>query len=333
MKVEIPILISLLFLAVFLQFTPLLTRRGIFFSATVDPAFPRSNDGRRVLRSYRRQAALWSVLAIAIALALLSTKPSPLLLLPMIVLVVGSSLSYWRKFREVHERYGVRAPNVRYAELMPGVQQTGLNLWLSVPPIAWLVGVAAYLQAHWSDVPERFPVHWGADGQPNGWATRSFHGVYGPVLMALFMNAFCVLLAVVLLRLSRNTTMRHVTVTMVLLVMYPLSFSLGMVALLPLVAFPMWLIPAVTLAFVGGLVVWSARKIIAPSSRDVVPEPRSDAYWKAGLFYYNPEDPAIFVSKRVGIGYTMNFANKMSWLVLAGLVLVLLAPALLLRIK
>ena len=51
------------------------------------------------------------------------------------------------------------------------------------------------------------------------------------------------------------------------------------------------------------------------------------------MFYYNPDDPAIFVSKRVGIGYTMNFANKMSWLVMAGILLIALLPALLRKIK
>ncbi len=49
------------------------------------------------------------------------------------------------------------------------------------------------------------------------------------------------------------------------------------------------------------------------------------------MFYLQPDDPAIFVSKRVGIGYTMNFANKMSWLVLAGMLLIALLPALLLK--
>ena len=81
------------------------------------------------------------------------------------------------------------------------------------------------------------------------------------------------------------------------------------------------------------LFVWSIPKITAPAATDVVPEPQSDSYWKAGMFYYNPDDPAIFVSKRVGIGYTMNFANKMSWLVMLGILLIALLPALLLKTK
>ena len=33
------------------------------------------------------------------------------------------------------------------------------------------------------------------------------------------------------------------------------------------------------------------------------PEANSaDANWKSGLFYFDPEDPALFIEKRIGIG-------------------------------
>ena len=49
-----------------------------------------------------------------------------------------------------------------------------------------------------------------------------------------------------------------------------------------------------------------------------------DACWKWGLLYVNPADPSILVEKRFGIGYTLNFGNRWTWVVLA---LLLLAPA------
>jgi uncharacterized membrane protein len=51
--------------------------------------------------------------------------------------------------------------------------------------------------------------------------------------------------------------------------------------------------------------------------------------WKAGLFYNNSNDPAILVAKQVRIGYTLNFANKFCWLILAGILLLALFPAML----
>lgn len=40
-------------------------------------------------------------------------------------------------------------------------------------------------------------------------------------------------------------------------------------------------------------------------------------YWKAGVFYVNRNDPAIFVRKRTGIGYTFNFGHWVAWVVMA----------------
>ena len=43
-----------------------------------------------------------------------------------------------------------------------------------------------------------------------------------------------------------------------------------------------------------------------------------DDCWKYGVFYFNRDDPALFVPKRFGLnlGYTLNFANRWSWVVL-----------------
>ena len=39
-----------------------------------------------------------------------------------------------------------------------------------------------------------------------------------------------------------------------------------------------------------------------------------------GILYYNPNDPSIWVDKRFGIGWTLNFAHKES-LVIIGMIL------------
>lgn len=38
-------------------------------------------------------------------------------------------------------------------------------------------------------------------------------------------------------------------------------------------------------------------------------EPDNDRYWHGGLLYLNPNDPAWFVTRRVGIGWAINFGN------------------------
>ena len=44
-------------------------------------------------------------------------------------------------------------------------------------------------------------------------------------------------------------------------------------------------------------------------------EPPPEEGWH-GAFYYNPNDPSLVVPKRYGIGYTLNFSNPWSWVVM-----------------
>jgi uncharacterized membrane protein len=57
-----------------------------------------------------------------------------------------------------------------------------------------------------------------------------------------------------------------------------------------------------------------------------------DRYWYAGVFYNNPDDPALFVPKRYGLGWTMNFGHPQSRLVLLGVLLLVLLPPLVVAI-
>ncbi|MEN8905795.1 MAG: DUF5808 domain-containing protein [Clostridiales bacterium] len=46
----------------------------------------------------------------------------------------------------------------------------------------------------------------------------------------------------------------------------------------------------------------------------------SDDHWKLGVFYYNHDDPALFVEKRFGVGWTLNFANKIAISIFVGII-------------
>jgi uncharacterized membrane protein len=242
---------------------------------------------------------------------------------------VGATLSYWRKFRETHARYGVKAAEIRQASLSMSPANENFNLWITLVPFLALAAVAMYLQMHWNDFPLRFMAHWGANGELRGWASRDWRGVYGPLLFGAYLNVVLLALAWIISHGSRKTIMRSVTVRGVQFMLYPVTFTSILAALWPLLNTPLWLGQGVTLVSVVGLFYWSYRKISAAPAKDEVPEPRGDNYWKAGVFYWNPDDPAIFVSKRVGIGYTMNFANKWSWITMAAVLVALLIPGLL----
>ena len=51
-----------------------------------------------------------------------------------------------------------------------------------------------------------------------------------------------------------------------------------------------------------------------------------ERYWYGGVFYNNPDDPALFVPKRYGLGWTMNFGHPQSKIVMIGIVLLAILP-------
>jgi uncharacterized membrane protein len=40
-------------------------------------------------------------------------------------------------------------------------------------------------------------------------------------------------------------------------------------------------------------------------------------HWKLLVFYYNPDEPRLFVTKRSRLGLTLNFAKPMVWAIVA----------------
>jgi uncharacterized membrane protein len=89
----------------------------------------------------------------------------------------------------------------------------------------------------------------------------------------------------------------------------------------------------------AGVTLWMIRmgqgghRLASASSPRATDGPHGDATpdsaWKAGLIYYSPADPAVFVEQRVGIGWTLNFGNVWAWLFL---VLALAVPVLIVRL-
>jgi len=51
-----------------------------------------------------------------------------------------------------------------------------------------------------------------------------------------------------------------------------------------------------------------------------------DKCWKWGIFYVNRDDPKVFVPKRYGIGYTLNFGNRWSWAAVALIAIAIVLP-------
>jgi uncharacterized membrane protein len=211
---------------------------------------------------------------------------------------------------------------------------------LQLSPFAILAATAVYLGLRWNDIPPRFPVHWGAGGYANGWSTRTPMGVYWPLLFGAIVMGVVAASSYVALhygRPARDSMARSLARdfaremgVFLLSLEFFLAVIFSFVGLLPLMGNrDPGVVPILvaTLAMLAALIFSMSRlakhhaKMHAEAAASMGGGMPED-HWKAGVFYVNRDDAALFVPKRFGIGYTLNFGHATAWVIM-GLVLVL----------
>ena len=56
------------------------------------------------------------------------------------------------------------------------------NTFVKKEWIFWVVLIIPFIYAAyiWNDLPERIPTHWGLNGEPNGFGSKTFGGLFLP---------------------------------------------------------------------------------------------------------------------------------------------------------
>ncbi len=291
---------------------PHLSPLRYFFAITVPPHFPSSGTGRAILRRYHWRLAallLWSVASVWP----LAAYSSVLAMAYSILLPVVGGMACFLLAAQVR-RFSASLPMMREArEAELSTEPDRLPRWiaLALPPFAAPLATAAYLRAHWDEIPARFPLHYNLAGTPDRWAQKTARGVYGPLLFAAGLMLLLLLLGITIFHGARRGRQRTATLKLEIAALYFLAYIFTIVALMPLLHISLAASLVPTLLFLIAIAAW-AYKLVRDPEMPVDSTP--DEYWRLGSFDYNPNDPAIFVQRRIGFGYTLNFGNPFSWI-------------------
>jgi uncharacterized membrane protein len=305
---------------------------------TVPRAFKGTFDARKILTAYRIRTVVVSGIGCAVLVAGIPPGHWPLLVFGELWLVFAPLVVFWSA-RERVLPHAVAPATVREASLKP--RRTGLpGGWpTQLVPFAILGGTAIFLHLRWNQIPARFPVHWGIDGEPNGWSSRTPMGVFMPLIFGATLVAGISLLAHAIAHHARavepgghdptKPEFAHRVGVFLVAVEFLLAGLFSCTALLPLTGNP-GIAPVLVLTigiFASVFLVgrWMNRPRMKdenslpspPVSRAPLGDGTLDRYWNMGVFYNNPEDSALFVEKRFGIGYTLNFGHASAWVILA----------------
>lgn len=226
-----------------------------------------------------------------------------------------------------------------------------------------LAAVAAWGVSIYDSLPDTVTTHWNAAGVADGFAPKSVWSVFGPLLIGLAMVAFLFSIA----RLTSRIPMRRVAdysaeqqlAMQDLMQQMVGQIALALAALLGAISLLSWFAPndvglnlAVTL--IGLVLLFAAIAVFLVRQRKVVNQvrvavrssaasreeagtpstaapradtPDDDRYWKGGMFYLNRNDPALWVPKRFGVGWTVNLGHPAGIAIIVIPVLIIIGVA------
>jgi uncharacterized membrane protein len=308
--------VGYLFSGALLFALPILSRREYLFAVRVPEGFRRSSEARRAVREYR------AVVVAAVSVGLCAHLAVPLRTLAwvapivsLVTLLIAGLAFYWQHRRL--KPMTVLAVHAREAELTGQPERLPWFAWLGIGPLLLIAAAAVFLYLNWDSIPARFPVHYGAHGQPNRWATRSVKGVYGPLLYGAELSVFLAVMGLATWYGSRRSSIRRFVLGILVYSEYLLSTVFTMIVLQPVLRLSIWVFALIP-CFIIPMVIAIVKESNQP--RDG-PDPTPDDCWKGGLLYYNPNDAALCVEARTGFGVAFNFASPWVWGLLAALIL------------
>jgi len=200
-------------------------------------------------------------------------------------------------------------------------------------------------------IPDKLPTGWNFDGEVRGWMQKS----YKTLLWAPMTQSFLLIMMIFSYWMigkakqaidpadpekssEQNRRFRYMWSIYIIAVGFVLIAMIGFIQLsifgliknkLVIIAIPQIVVLSIVacsiiLALItgqGGSRLFKNKANAGSSSENKASRTDDDKYWKLGLFYFNAEDPSFIVEKRFGIGWTINWARPISWILISSLLL------------
>lgn len=213
--------------------------------------------------------------------------------------------------------------------------------WIAIS-IFFAVGIMQY-----PHIPTVFPVHFGINGQPNGFAHKSILSVFSVLIfVSLPLTAFLEFISVIILKSSpfqnprspvknalQMSGFNRINFYMIAAIAVIVDLTLFLSSadswgLLPHDYLYLTIVPVIILLpaiIIISLKVGQTGWKLYPNATETINSggPANDDHlWKLGVIYFNRQDSSLIVPKRFGYGYTLNFGHPITWSVLFVVVLV-----------
>ena len=319
---------------------PVLRREHAFFGVRVSREF-YEGEGRRILHRYWL-CLIASFVAFA-AIGILTSYyrrnfvyavVSYLVTYPVAFALYANFAREVRPFRLINEakKFATSLRTRRLADYTI-ILLEALLVVLAITPFVILV-------YYYPSIPERVPVHWGFNGMPDRWARKTLSTVFFIPVLSTYLQSWFLLLKYDLVHAKMTLPADQAEVylaakeKLIVTSMRMMDWLRGLIAILlglvsmfilfttieslrhwmPIANLSIWPLVALLLVvifyYLFRFMAINNALEEATGNSNVQRESEAEKWSSGGLFYYNPNDPALIVEKRDGLGFTYNFAGK-----------------------
>lgn len=278
-----------------------------------------------------------------------------LMFLIMIISMVLYAYFHWKlKIKKQQQKWGKHLTEIRVVDvsLRAKDEMLPLSYFISLAFVPLILMIYTYYQ--YALLPEQIPTHWGPSGEADAFTEKNrFSVILLPLMMLVMQGLFAALTEGTKrsgIKISainppksahKQLNKRKYTSWFMFLTAFLITilFSFLQLATIHHGIVGKGIMLTIFITFILVILIGSIIFSVKVSNleemgersgfSDGITDIDDDRYWKGGLFYFNKEDPSLFVEKRFGIGWTINFARPMGYLIVFIPLIIILFIALL----
>lgn len=368
MSVSIVLILAIIFFLTIMQtIIPFLVKRTVVFGVTI----PEQYIYDQKLIQYKKQYSFITFIIGMIILAgyLIWVLNNPLseeqivivgtfIEFGIIILSMSFYFYYHGRIKQLKQisKWTENLKQVKVTDLSIRSQDEMLPWYIYIFPMVITVGLMIYTVMNYDLLPNNIPTHWGPSGEPDAFTKKTpFTAVQMPGFLLLMQIMFLgihigtkksgIKLSATNANASRKRQlgMRKYSSWLLFLVVIVITILFTFFQLTTIhpnlfdgsplqLIIPFGVLAIILIStIIFAIKVGRSDKEIDPIIEGNITDIDEDGYWKGGLLYFNKNDPSIFVEKRFGVGYTLNFANPIGYLIVILPILIVLLVTFLLN--
>ncbi|MBK3497362.1 DUF1648 domain-containing protein [Viridibacillus sp. YIM B01967] len=247
------------------------------------------------------------------------------------------------------EKWGAELKQVKVTDWSVRARDEMLPMSYFLLPVFVVVGLIIYTYVQYPLLPEKIPMHWGPNGQPDDFADKNRFSVIALPLILLTMQ----IMFVGIIELTRRSgikisaTRTEQSIRQQLGMRKYSSWFMFLMTMLITILFSFLQLMTIHSGlisekvmlgmFLGFLFITIAGSIAFAVKLSSLGDARGnnysasgitdideDQYWIGGLIYFNRNDPSVFVEKRFGVGWTINMARPIAHVCIFGPILLII---------